>query len=104
MSDTTQLSKEIAGGAELLSVSEAARRLRTRFETVLRWIIAGRPAGETVVRLEAIPWGRNGHVTTIAAIERFLSRIQCSQDNTPPLRSPTQAERDVDAAMKRLGV
>lgn len=107
MNESTQLSKEIAGGAERLSISAVAKRLGARFETILRWVIAGRKVADETVRLEALPWGRNGYVTTAAALERFLSRIQLNQDQhetAAPARSPSQARRDVDAAMKRLGV
>jgi len=96
---------------ELLSLAKAAKLIpparrgkKCHISTLLRWITSGAktPSGETV-RLDAVRLPR-GWVTTIGALERFITALtpDMATERPPPPRSPAARQRASARAEREL--
>lgn len=97
------LAAEITTG-DSITVLDIARQFDVSPSTAFRWMMRGLPDGRGErIRLQGI---RRGKVwlTSRAALARFLSALPQSEPSPapPPIRTPSQRERDTARAKQAL--
>ena len=99
---TSTLAAEIASGDSVLMMT-LARRFNVNTSTVFRWIMKGLPSGHgTRIQLEALRRGKS-LITSEKAVERFFGELpKTGEPIAPPIRTPSQRERDSARAKQQL--
>lgn len=98
-----QVAAEIVAG-DAITLLDIAQQFSVNPSTCLRWLMRGLPNGRGErVRLAAIKRGRVW-LTSRAALGRFLGAMPQyhSAPPAPPIRTPTQRDRDSARAQQQL--